>query len=75
MKSGSTRSLLRVLTGLLLVGGMLAGVAGAVPARADDVSVLFSDGFEAAFTGWTASARTSWYSGDPKIGTHSVKIP
>jgi uncharacterized repeat protein (TIGR02543 family) len=64
-----------VLTGLLLVGGMLAGVAGAVPARADDVSVLFSDGFEAAFTGWTASARTSWYSGDPKIGTHSVKIP
>jgi len=35
---------------------------------------IFSDDFEAAFSGWTTSGSFTWYTGDPRIGTHSVEL-
>jgi PKD repeat protein len=34
---------------------------------------IFSDTFESGFT-WYEEGNTTWYSGDPKIGTHSVQM-
>ncbi|MCK4270886.1 MAG: PKD domain-containing protein, partial [Methanogenium sp.] len=35
---------------------------------------IFYDDFEAAFSGWTTSDRVAWYTGTPKIGTHSIEL-
>jgi len=35
---------------------------------------IFYDDFEAAFSGWTTSGTVTWYTGDPKIGTHSIQL-
>lgn len=35
---------------------------------------IFSDNFEAEFAGWSTSGTVTWYTGDPKNGTHSVEM-
>jgi len=36
---------------------------------------IFSDNFEAEFSGWYASGwEVTWYDGEPKNGTHSIQI-
>jgi uncharacterized repeat protein (TIGR02543 family) len=69
MRGNTGAAILASLLCLFLALGALGGIASASD------TVLFSDDFESAFTGWTASARVSWYSGDPRIGTHSVRVP
>ena len=34
---------------------------------------IFADGFEAALN-WTGSGDVTWYTGSPKLGTHSVRL-
>jgi uncharacterized repeat protein (TIGR02543 family) len=51
---------------------MVLGICASAMA---DQTAIFSDDFESAFAGWTKSANPSWYTGDPRIGTHSVKLP
>jgi len=35
---------------------------------------IFSDDFEAEFSGWTTSGNVNWYTGSPKNGTHSIQL-
>jgi PKD repeat protein len=35
---------------------------------------IFLDDFEASFSGWYKEGSTTWYSGDPKVGTHSIRM-
>ncbi len=35
---------------------------------------IFSDDFEASFSGWTESGTPDWYTGSPKNGTHSIRL-
>jgi hypothetical protein len=55
-------ALAALLAVVLFAGGASASTA------------LLSDDFESAFRGWTVSGRASWYTGNPKIGTHAVKV-
>jgi PKD repeat protein len=35
---------------------------------------IFSDDFEAEFSGWTTYDTVEWYTGSPKNGTHSIRL-
>jgi uncharacterized repeat protein (TIGR02543 family) len=52
----------------LLILFLSAGVAGAAN------TVLFSDDFETALTGWTTSGKAVWSTTSPVIGTHDIQL-
>ena len=68
MKRVAGAQILAALLCTLLIVGLFASGAKAAD------TVMFSDGFESALTGWTISGKASWYSGPPVIGTHGVKL-
>jgi hypothetical protein len=35
---------------------------------------IFLDDFETSFSGWYKEGSTTWYTGDPKLGTHSIRM-
>ena len=45
-----------------------------ISASAGGTETIFSDDFETEFTGWNPISYASWYTGDPKNGTHSVHL-
>ena len=57
-----------VISVLLLVGLVALSAAGA------QATTVFSDDFEARFSGWTTSGTPDWYTGLPKNGTHCVQL-
>jgi len=61
-------TIIALLSGLLLLCLFASGASASE-------TVLFSDGFESAFAGWTKGGKPSWYSGNPRIGTHSIQLP
>ncbi len=63
----ASRVVIVALCGLLVAG------AFASRARADD-TVIFSDNFESAFAGWSKGGTLTWYTGTPKLETHSIRL-
>ena len=37
-------------------------------------TTIFSDDFEASFSGWTTTGSPDWYTGTPRNGTHSIRL-
>ncbi len=47
--------------------------SGTTPPPSTDPVTLFTDSFEQSLS-WTKAGDTSWYTGSPKAGTHSVRL-
>jgi flagellin-like protein len=45
-----------------------------ITANLPPAQTIFSDNFDSAFSGWTTSGTTNWYTGSPKSGTHSIQF-
>jgi PKD repeat protein len=45
-----------------------------ITANLPPAQTIFSDNFESAFSGWTTSGTTNWYTGSPKYGTRSIEF-
>jgi uncharacterized repeat protein (TIGR02543 family) len=56
---------------LLAAASVLFSLGSAGRAQA---ATILTDDFEAAFAGWTLGGTPDWHTGDPRNGTHSIRL-